>query len=44
MFFYFVIYQKFKGGTFIKCLISILYILAETLHSYPEGLEDTPLN
>ena len=33
MFFAFVIYQKFKGGTPIKCLISILSNLAETLHS-----------
>ena len=33
MFFDFAIYQKFKGGTLIKCLISMLSNLAETLHS-----------
>ena len=33
MFFDFLIYQKFKGGTLIKCLISMLSNLAETLHS-----------
>jgi hypothetical protein len=33
MFFDFVTYQKFKGGTLIKCLISMLSNLAETLHS-----------
>ena len=33
MFFDFVIYQKFKGGTLIKCLISMLFNLAENLHS-----------
>ena len=33
MFFGFVIYQKLKGGTLIKCLISMLSNLAETLHS-----------
>ena len=33
MFFDFAIYQKFKGGTFIKCLISMLSNLTVTLHS-----------
>ena len=33
MFFDFVIYQNFKGGTLIKCLISMLFNPAETLHS-----------
>ena len=34
MFFDFLIYQKLKGGgTLIKCLISMLSNLAETLHS-----------
>jgi hypothetical protein len=33
LFFYFLIYQKFKGGTIVKCLISMLSNLAETLHS-----------
>ena len=33
MFFYFAVYQKFKGGTLIKCIISMLSNLAETLHS-----------
>ena len=33
MFFDFLIYQKFKGGTLIKCLISMLSNLTETLHS-----------
>ena len=33
MFFDFLIYQKFKGGTLIKCLISMLSNLPETLHS-----------
>ena len=33
MFFDLVIYQKFKGGTLIKCIISMLSNLAETLHS-----------
>ena len=33
MFFDFAVYQKFKGGTLIKCLISMLSNLAETLHS-----------
>ena len=33
MFFDFLIYQKLKGGTLIKCLISMLSNLAETLHT-----------
>ena len=33
MFFDFAIYQKFKGGTLIKCLISMFFNLTETLHS-----------
>ena len=33
IFFDFLIYQKFKGGTLIKCLISMLSNLAENLHS-----------
>ena len=33
MFFDFLIYQKFKGGTLIKCLMSMLSNFAETLHS-----------
>ena len=50
MFFDFAIYQKFKGGTLIKCLISVLSNLADTLQrisatiGVPEGLENTPLN
>jgi hypothetical protein len=32
MFFDFVIYQKFKGGTLIKYLISMFFNTAETLH------------
>jgi hypothetical protein len=39
MFFDFVIYQKFKGGTLIKCLISMLSNLAETLYS-PANLKN----
>jgi hypothetical protein len=31
MFYDFVIYQKFKGGTLIKCLISMMSNLGETL-------------
>ena len=33
MFFDFLVYQKFKGGTLIKYLISMLPNLTETLHS-----------
>ena len=33
MFFVFVIYQKFKGGDPLKCLISMLFNLSETFHS-----------
>ena len=33
MFFDFAIYQKFKGGTLIKCLIPMFFNLTETLHS-----------
>ena len=33
MFFDFEIYQEFKGGTLMKCLILMLSNLAETLHS-----------
>ena len=33
MFFDFAIYQKFKGGTLIKCVISMLSNIYETLHS-----------
>ena len=33
MFIDFLIYQNFKGGILIKCLMSMLSNLSETLHS-----------